>query len=335
MRLSKASNPLNQLLSSLQQNGREISYLLLIQHLTSFAQRQMAASSVGDEISVYQQAKVLTPSERARLDAYGNIWVYELATTYIQQVIWIETIGGKVPKNCHKVISTVDNPLGWDDNNENDNLMTSSSNLRNLNDLAKLIDISSYSSGIVIFESITPLLMLHGLHQTTLFLHQLLISPIVVIVPINQEILTPAEHILLEDLSNALLVIQDGTATLLRHGVRERGNFVRDEVIYKIDEHQNNQLRLLPSSKQQNVKENKVSVETKINDHSFMQENVTIPSSPVRERPGKITLKIEEEDDKILRNPTTIINRPQIYLEDDDPELEDIDEEDIDDDLDL
>jgi len=336
-KVAKNSNPLIQLLSSLQQNDRQNSYLLLIQHSLSFAQRQTAASSVGDDISVYQQAKVLTPSERARLDACGNVWAYELATVYIHQVLWVQTIGGKAPENCHKIIPVVDDPLGWDNDDEKDNETTSSSsNIGNLNDLAQKIITSASPSGIVVFDSITPLLMLHGLHQTILFLHRLLHSSIAFIVPVYREMLTAAEHVLLEDLSNALLVLREGTATLLRHGVREGGNVVRDEVFYEIDEQQNNRLKLLSSSKQPKVEKKEVTAVVKNIDESSILDVVIQQSPSVRERPGKITLKIEEEDDsKKSRNPKTAVSQPQIYLEDDDPEFEDLDEEDPDDDLDI
>mmetsp|Transcript_21964 Transcript_21964/g.33217 ORF Transcript_21964/g.33217 Transcript_21964/m.33217 type:complete len:325 (-) Transcript_21964:157-1131(-) len=320
------NNPLIQLLSSLQRD-EESSYLLLIQHSFSFQQRQRAASSVGSDLTVYRQAKVLTPAERAQRDACGRIWPVELASNYLKdQAIWVQTIDGMVPENC-SVVSASSDPLGWDRGRHE----TLSSNLGNLemllNDIIRLT--GTVRSNVIVFDSLTPLLMLHGMDRIFLFLQRLLQPPFTLIIPIFRETLTPSEHVLLEDLSNALLVLEEGNAILLRQGVRERGNVMREEVLYEINNQ--NHLKLLSSTNKKDETEEE-KVKTSKGTTTRISQSNNVSSSSMQDRPGKIVLKIEEEGERLKKHSNKV---PQIYLEDDDPEFDDLDEEDPDDDLDI
>mmetsp|Transcript_18885 Transcript_18885/g.27934 ORF Transcript_18885/g.27934 Transcript_18885/m.27934 type:complete len:334 (+) Transcript_18885:64-1065(+) len=327
-KLARNNNPLNQLLSSLQKD-QENPYLLLIQHSFSFQQRQRAASSVGADLSVYQQANVLTPAERAQRDACGSIWPAELASTYTKDiVVWVQTIAGTIPEKCCVIFSASD-PLGWDTEKIE---TSSSSNLGNLEDLSmEIIELANtVPSNIIVFDSLTQLLMMHGLGGVLLFLQRLLKSSLTIIAPIFREMLTSSEHVLLEDLANALLVLEDGVATLLRQGVRERGNLMREEVLYEITNQ--NRLKLLSfEGKIDDSEERKV----RTSEETIKEggKGISLASSSGHEKPGKIVLKIEEESGE---NPEPYpTGQPKIYLEDDDPEFDDLDEEEPDDDLDI
>jgi hypothetical protein len=202
------------------------------------------------------------------------------------------------------------NPLGW---NEGE-----ASTLGNLEELIRRISQSAEGGvSMIVLESLTPIVMRHGLQKAVVFLQKLLQSTCAtIIIPVLIETFTPQQHRALEDLAQAVLLLQNGEAALLRHGVRERLNVVREIVAYEIDNE--NCLQLLSPAPSLPNSGNTVAAST-------MES-----PEPSSARPGKVTLRHEEEDSKLPAAP-----RPHIYMQDDDPEFDDLDEEDPDDDLDI
>jgi len=329
------TNPLVQLLSSLQKQPHEEPYLLLVQYSRSFAQRQTCASSAVD-VAVYQRASVLTPAQRAQRDAAYNEWFSEIINLITTRMVWVETIGASrraVVEKSNKtvVISAAQDPLGWDDDD------SAAMNQKDLHQLATTILQSATTSDdddqtVIVFESLLPLVTLHGMDRTVDFLRYLMkqqqasSSSTTLIVPIMTEALTPSQHVVLEDVAHAVLMLQGGEATLLRRGVRERANLLREAVPFTLDDDEGLQL-LSPADEAIAAPKDVIKKE----DIALVEES----SVPARQgRPGKVTLRHEEDGEKPKQS-AAAAPKPQIYLQDDDPEFDDMDEEDPDDDLDL
>ena len=118
-----AGNPLIQLLSSLEKQEDRDSYLILVQHSLSFSQRQTAASTE-QSLAVYQHANVKPPSQRARRDSCGNLWISAVCHHCTTKLVWVETIGCTIwpskpaSQTAYLSLSSGVDPLGWD-NGEN------------------------------------------------------------------------------------------------------------------------------------------------------------------------------------------------------------------------
>jgi hypothetical protein len=151
-------------------------------------------------------------------------------------------------------------PFGWDDDNE-----SSSSSTGLLNDLDHLAtcienhvretvnarkhqspesstEPASISPAItttkripIVLESLTPLIMRHGLDRTVRFLERLCrTAACPLIVAVRTETLLEVQHQVLEDLAQATLCLRQGEAVLLRQGVREKGHMVRENLPYRM-----------------------------------------------------------------------------------------------------
>ena len=221
---------------------------------------------------------------------------------------------------------------------------------------------------IIVWESLSPLLLNHGV-TSTLRLVQSCCRGCLVILPILNELLTPVQHTRFEDAAWACLWLNQGEMTLIRKGVRETGNVVREMIDFELvpvatssqkDMAISNMLfdgsnktnyrltvvekPLLSSSKRTESGDDVDKFETEIKSTATADSSTGI--SKVK-RPGKIQLRLEAESDTRIssRTASTIKaavdssigngNRPRIYLQDDDPEFDDLDEEDPDDDLDI
>jgi len=161
--------------------------------------------------------------------------------------------------------------------------------------------------------------------------------------------LSSQEHRKLEQVANAVLYASGGDALLLREGIRERGNVVRDtvpfEVKRRIEEDADNntqfEIELLQTETKRSPEptvNNESSAPTSADDHP-PGGDTTLPPLPVsrqqQQRAGKVTLKLEKDEDNETRKASEEPKRPLIYVQDDDPEYDDMDEEDPDDDLDF
>ena len=187
----------------------------------------------------------------------------------------------------------------------------------------------------IVMESLTPILMRHGLPRTMVFIQQLVKLNTTILVPILVETLTPAQNRAMEDLAQALLYLNNGDLVLVRQGVRERGNVLRETILYNLHTSDvTGKISLEILTKEETMKdETGVSVNTaSIGELTLNDDKDTL--SVTTARPGKVKLKIENEDSASSTKQEQV-NRPHIYVQDNDIEFEDLDEEDPDDDLDI
>lgn len=215
---------------------------------------------------------------------------------------------------------------------------------------------------LLVWESLTPLILVHGLERTLQFLSMVDTFSSTHFLQIwctRMETLTSKQHAKLEDAAQALLYLKGGNMTLLRQGVRESGNMVREILPFEllpttiVDHHQN----------QNNNNNSKATVSYIVKEgtgrrtNSNQEPNLVVskdssintvaptgasrrgagPKDSLSGRP-KIKLELENDDDgpkKSVSAASSSSTRPRIYLQDDDPEFDDMDEEDPDDDLEL
>lgn len=330
MKSASTGNPVVQLLSSLQKQEGSDPYLILVQHSLSFSQRQTAASTDKD-LAVYRMAQVRPPSERAQLDSSGNLWLSELSQHCTSKLVWVETIGSDIrpsTRSCQVVcLSAGIDPLGWD---RGESSQAEKTSFANLQALAGVIIGEASPNAMIVLESIAPLITMHGLDRTVDFLKYLLQHTVstTLVIPVLTECLTQPHHIILEDLADAVLILEGGEATLMRRGVRERSNLLREQVNFEITDRGLKLLSTETTAATVNKSAAK-SIDAKVGRSAPAPAAVSASSMS---RPGRITLR---HDDNHVAAAAPNVPTPRIYLQDDDPEFDDMDEEDPDDDLDI
>jgi hypothetical protein len=318
----QSSNPLLQLLSSLQKQERDDAYLIILQHSESFALRQQQASHNDVDIAVYERANVPLPSEIAKRDLCGKLWLLELSQHCASNLIWVQTGLLNCTRNKKSKATVVHwsggaDPFGWEESN---NLNSDEIQLSSLATLTERIRNEASLNSVVIMDSINPILMLYGWERTFQFLQQLhdKLAGVTIIVPVLVECLTVQQHILLEDMAQAVLVLENGMMTMLRQGVCERSKVLRENVQFLLD---GTTLRLHVSDTQQST------TPSTVPEAQVKQMDLNVKAT-VTKVEGPVKLRHEEGD---LHSRT----KPHIFLQDDDPEFQDLDEEDPDDDLDF
>jgi hypothetical protein len=352
-------------------------YLFLVQHSLSFQTRQTATTTRKDD-TVYTRAGLRTPTENSKRDFIaGALWLQYIVGELQKEsssILWVQTSSRRLPawlqtqttarSSKIKVLdaAAVD-PFGWDSDASSE---PAASMLNDLNQMAVHIenhhrkqqspesDASSERIPIVI-ESLTPLIMRHGLQRTIRFLERICQSSCPVIVAVRTETLPAVQHQVLEDLAQATLCLQSGEAVLLRQGVREKGNMVRENLPYRIsttvDSGSGRSRLQVDDSEALLEKDSEMSADATAALQSLSLAPSTAPTSTTAastnpiltsgDRPAKV--KMELQDDEGPRKVTLAEESPatatttgaRIYIQEDDPEFQDYDEEDPDDDLDL
>jgi hypothetical protein len=304
---------------------------VLLQHSLGFSQRH--AAHVDAEI--YQRANLRTPSQNAFRDSLGSAWLECLVDLYrasATNLVWVETnqtveisTGGNV-----SVVSVANNPFGWNG--------TEGSTLENLDTLLAeiLVSASQKSSTVtpIIFESITPILIRHGLQRTMHFLRELATQlKSTIVIPVLVESLSGPQHRALEDMAQATLYLHGGDMTLIRQGVRERGNVVREIVLFQVDH---------LSSGKPVIRLHHIECTNAQNVSTTIASNAVLPAlyESTISRSGKVKLHMEDNNHADMANigpgpssETIAAKQPTIFIQDDDPEYDDLDEDDPDDDL--
>lgn len=327
--------------SSSQQYVPRSSYRILLQSTHGLSTRIQAAEAV-ENPQVYQRAGVPTPAETAIKDSLGGYaWLehlVELAQKH-NHLVWVATKSQQSPITSNlfnlskddnaniSVINAAVDPWGWDED------CKEGPNLQNLQELHRLLSstMQQKSSVVLAWESLTPLISAHGFDTT----HEFIVSleSCMQIWPIRIEMLTPLQHSILEDDAQALLHLKGGEMTMIRQGVRERGNILRETLPFSLEGGKLVELEIddtATSSIGEDAKD-----KNSAKDKSSMSS--IPPTAASVSNPGgtsrKIQLKMEDDDEP--KKTETSASRPRIYLQDDDPEFDDMDEEDPDDDLDI
>lgn len=314
-------NPIHQLVSSTMR-WMDGSYLIVLQH--SLHQRHEMASETTDE-KVYRRAGVRTPAQNAQRDFLGTRWLQLLSKEY-KKTIWVQTTN-VIPIDLDNVtiLNAASNPFGWEEDDA-DTLT-----LEDLQGLADAIqNETEKQKRPIVVESLTPILMRHGLLRTLAWLRQLEKCKTTIIVPVLIEALSPTQHHALEDMAQAVLYLQGGDMTMIRQGVRERGNVLRDMVLFEVHTSEANGTVSIEIVNQEDTKEQLVMPSSTT---ALITLQLDDGEGTSASRPGKVKLQLE--DDNAPPSIKGKANRPHIYVQDNDPEFEDMDEEDPDDDLDI
>lgn len=332
---SKKLKPLAWLFQQWSSQEESSSYRLLLQSTNSLATRLQAAETV-ENPDLYERAGVRTPSETAIRDIIGGYaWfdhLVELALKYFSgNLVFLATkpqeskLTTKLLQEANNnnkitVIQTSIDPWGWDEE-----CIENKPSLNNLQELFTSLHtlIQQQPKTILIWESLSPLLAVHGFEKVHLLLNHL--KGCFQIWPIRMEVLTPLQHEALEDSAQALLHLKEGEMTMLRQGVREKGNIVRLNLPFRLT---GEKLVELENEEDLKSKQKEETVNKEGSSKKDSASNSATPSS----RSKKIQLKLEDDNEKAS---TPSNNLPRIYLQDDDPEFDDMDEEDPDDDLDI
>lgn len=342
-------------------------YWLLLETSQSFRLRQdQYDAPAAEQAAVYQRAGLRTPAENAARDwQAGPLWLQHVAEAIVERpacrLIWLQTgsshaarrrwLQAKMEQGSGR-FSVVDccgsDPFGWDDEN---------SGVANLGRLDLLLDKTTKlhkheATGAnknerlsIVVESLTPLLIRHGLECTIHFLTKVSdeMQPALLVLPVLVETMSTRQIQKLEDLSQAILLVRDGEAEMLRQGVREKGNRVREKLPFRIiGAGETASIELLETMSGFDGEQTAgVSSNTAVEEEAT--NTVSSPSisseNKATKRSGKVQLQVDEgvrQQTVEKETQTSTSNKqPQIFMEDDDPEFADYDEEDPDDDLDL
>eukprot|EP00956_Cyclotella_meneghiniana_P045459 scaffold370116_cov79-Cyclotella_meneghiniana.AAC.1 len=243
------------------------------------------------------------------------------------------------------VVDLASNPYGW-----NDDETEQSSTLNNLQSIAdtirgavvKVRSTTQQSTDTqrpvpVVFDSMTPLLAIDGAKNVSLLLQSfkqvrtqqksIVISPI--IAPVLYESIRPSDHRLLEDIADAFIsvnfnndtknsdAIVSGVLDVVRQGGGALGGKLMKGCVH---------FRIVSD------------VVNSMNRQTNARDQISWIFDHVEDEAKYERKQTQEADDavKVISTSTEATKcKPQIYLDDNDPEFDDFDEEDPDDDLDL
>jgi len=274
----------------------------------------------------------------------------------------------ELPEDLRREVQVIDagsrDSFGWDERNKsiihgkNDNFV-SVDNLRQLyRRLQQKLNEHSNSGKqiILIWQSLTPLILIYGFQNVFRLLCALPTS--LQIWPVNLHVMTPQQRKQLEDASNAILYLHDGELNIIRQGIRERGNVLRQKIPFRLEaidsnRHKQCRFRIVEAEgedlnngddhKASNATTGRNKIEKGSNSIVLDKKGSTEPSTSGGRSSGA-HLQLEESDggrnkrvgeNLSAESEFAVPDRPRIYLEDDDPEFDDFDEEDPDDDLDI
>lgn len=370
------------------------SYRILLQTSYSLQSRISAAEPV-ENPHVYKRAGVATPSERANRDIYGGgetAWLLHLVELALQQqlsssdvspsdsatIILVTTKAGsqdysmvqELSQDARGKVQVVDivsrDPFGWDadceKSTENDNATSCCTDINSLPDIYRILreefrrNNASGRKTILVWQSLTPLVVVHGF---TKILRLLCALPTCLQVwPISMQVLAPNEHAQIEDASNAILQMHGGEMNLIRQGIRERGNIIRQKLSFRLeaivgDREQHCRFCLVEEAQAEEGEGNDDDIDQgavkAAGSNNFDERNNNTPTGTdktgsTKSKARGAQLRIEENDGGRSDNAVGSVSseqesaapsRPRIYLQEDDPEFDDFDEEDPDDDLDI
>eukprot|EP00536_Pseudo-nitzschia_multiseries_P008938 jgi/Psemu1/21875/gm1.21875_g len=175
------------------------------------------------------------------------------------------SIVDELPPESRKRVQVVDlasrDPFGWDDDDDDEVEVgeeKKDDNRANLRDLAgvyrtlqRAFERAGRAPGtttatttktkttttpiVVVWQSLTPLIVAHGFPTVLRLLSALpAAAPSLQVWPVRTQVLTPDQHAKLENAANALLCLRGGEATLVRQGIREQGNILRQKLPVRI-----------------------------------------------------------------------------------------------------
>mmetsp|Transcript_15813 Transcript_15813/g.23773 ORF Transcript_15813/g.23773 Transcript_15813/m.23773 type:complete len:515 (+) Transcript_15813:97-1641(+) len=244
----------------------------------------------------------------------------------------------------------------------------------------------------IIFDTITPLLIHHGIHKFTMLLSHIkrsfsssstsssssnnskhdktlnVVSPI--FIPTLMEYLPPSSNQVIEDYCDAIISLYGGKLHIAKRSASSGGNggmiypgfsggkrLTKETQSFQLN-HKTGDLILLHSKSKSNLDRQKVPLvspsTTYDNDNESNiglekkneknnQEGLAESHTFHRNHGKKSSILLQHESDDVGEGPSKYVEEqkeevkptPRIYIEDNDPEFDDLDEEDPDDDLDI
>ena len=376
------------------ESSSSLSYRIVLQTSYSLTTRITAAEPV-ENPHLYKRAGLATPPERAIRDIHGageTAWLLrlvELATKQQQRqkasgddssdsqlvsIIYLTTksrsqnysLIDELPQDVRGNVQILDlgsrDPFGWDEEEKtpSDEKEANMNNLQAVYQRLKM-EFNTRKSVILIWQSLTPLIAVHGFKKVLRLLCAL--PPCLQVWPVNTQLMTPSQHAQLEDASNAILQLQGGEMNIIRQGIRERGNVLRQKLPFQLEAIATNRdvgqrYRIVQESEDEerknegegddhggkSVDDERDEYGGKVKKATPETTNKTKEVSRSDGRSRSTPLRIEENDggrnesasgNGLSEQEPAAPSRPRIYLQDDDPEFDDFDEEDPDDDLDI
>lgn len=340
--------------------------------MSSLGNEKSLVTSLDEEEKVYRRAGFRTPAETALRDLFGGpTWlarILEVGTHENCHVLFVrtQTRRSALSSSLLSKVTVLDgskDPWGWDSEGEtqSDGLQNESYTAVSLHDLSALYQSIRHSCEqhgdtpiLLVWESLAPLFLVHGFDSVLRFLRALDVSPrerrlketcrILQVWSVRKETLTASQHAQLEDAANALLCISRGEMAMMRQGIREAGNVVREVLPFRLVPQDSTALdpHLLPynleeydekaSAADSQSESPEVQVHEQLsNDKSSSDIRGSTTSKSAR---PKIKLQLEADNLRPVAA-TPASGLPRIFLQDNDPEFNDLDEEDPDDDLDI
>lgn len=373
---TKESSSFANLLKQWQKQQDNVSYRILLQYSMDLATRLQAAGSSFQERSlsqqseeeiVYRRAGLRAPAESALRDLMGgDAWIVHILEVALHQnleVIFVRTLARKsyVPANLRSRIHEVDksqDPWGWDCDDHD--MSTSMSNLNEFyNVIRTKIDTLEGRPTILVFESLAPLVLVHGFQRTLRFLQAIdkprssidrngsSKSRLVQVWSTRIELFTSSQHAQMEQVVNALLYLKRGEMALMRQGIRESSNIVREILPFQLVPQEkvkeDNQLPFCLEEIEEKRDDDGAKAPVTVEDSPPRPSNSTGPSAMEsggqQAKLGRTKIKLQMESDDLsatkAAKPESEVSRPRIFMQADDPEFDDMDEEDPDDDLDI
>ena len=376
-----------------------LSYRILLQTSYSLKARITAAEPV-ENPHLYKRAGLVTPPEQAIRDIHGageTAWLLrlvELATQRQQKgsdgcahsadsesIIYLTTkirpqgssVVQELPQDIKRIVQVVDlgsrDPFRWDEEgstgggNDSSTTFAKMDNLQQVYQRLKMeLDLSGTSRKptILIWQSLTPLIVVHGFKKVLRLLCAL--PPCLQVWPVNSHSLTQTQHAQLEDASNAILHLHGGEMNIIRQGIRERGNVLRQKLPFRLEpivsgRYKQPRFRVVVevedkermkdgdddchlnkpanSDDKDEYGSNSVLAE-KTKSNEPLHSNGSSRGAPllIEENDGGRNESATSGNNSSEREPNASF-RPRIYMQDDDCEFDDFDEEDPDDDLDI
>lgn len=218
----------------------------------------------------------------------------------------------------------------------------------------------------IIFDSLTPLILHHGVEKLSILFTALkqqthnknaVLSPI--FLPVLSEMLSPSKNRVLEEYADAVLTLHGGKMSIAKRSARNGGmisggfsgglRLVKDVQYFEVKNYPWSELIWTKGGggggQEAHVNEQNATnpTEKDLEDVSQDMKKVTMSSvsqksdKSVQDRTKKRPVLMHENDNNRHHDNQQSENRPRpvIYLEDNDPEFQDLDEEDPDDDLDI
>ena len=341
MSRSKNISPLHSLIQHrlVERNG-----LLVISYHCNLGQR-VAATSIPDKkaLQVYKTANVIPPHKKANLElAAGDNILLDFIIPSIRlrsrgsgsSVIYVcctkLPLDSDIRLSQCNIVDVFSDPYGLSDENNSIHITDLNSIFNGILQVARNCD---YEHPTIIFDSIFPLIQAtQSFSEVKALLNRLQnyksFGP--TIIPVLKDVINPQITLNMMEVADANVIIEGDQFTILRRSLHGNNmKIVKEVQTYDISEIGNLIWNIDTGLKTEHLVIDEKAVDSKIQDSGDKLQQMSFNCQKSKTK-GNLELKHEEVEVSQER-----WNRPIIFVDDDDPEFDDMDEEDPDDDLDI